>query len=108
MKRLFYATAALRSTYHGYKTYGYKIQAASGGLETDGALPGGMDEGDEYQFVGKTTLLLKNGLRFIFEGIQPNPMSFVLVKEQGLVYLDGDGQVTLSKPQSHERSFAQR
>ena len=38
---------------------------------------------------------MPSGAVYIFEGDQNEPIAFVLVKDQGLVYLDDKGMVTL-------------
>ena len=78
-----------------YQTYGYKVVAEPEGLVADGGLPMGSAENSTYIFVGKSVINLVDGSTYIFEGDPSEPITFVLLAEQGLVYLDGKGQVTL-------------
>lgn len=79
-----------------YNTYGIRIVANVGGFEAEGGLPGGARNSFEYQFVGKATVLTSDGTRIMFEGNPRNPLAFVLLQSDGLVYLDGVGKVTLT------------
>ena len=79
-----------------YKTYGYKIIGNKEGLVADGGLPGGANKNTVYKFVGKSTIKLGSGSSYIFEGEKYDPISFVLMTDNGLTYIGGKGKVTLN------------
>jgi hypothetical protein len=76
-----------------YKTYGYEVH---GPLEATGGLPAGAEDKAVYSFFGKCTMSLPSGSTFVFDGQSSDPMKFVLLKGRGFVYLEGEGEVTLS------------
>jgi hypothetical protein len=75
-----------------FGSYGYKV------VDSDSVfgLPGGAGESSVYSFVGRSSVAMPDDSKFVFQGVVSNPITFVLSEEHGLVYLEGEGSVTLS------------
>ncbi|MFC1653135.1 hypothetical protein ACFL3F_05390, partial [Planctomycetota bacterium] len=79
-----------------YNTTGIEITGGNGGLEAQGGLPGGAGDNFVYRFTNKSTIIAPGGRRIILEGDSLVPITFVLTADQGLVYLEGNGKVTIN------------
>jgi hypothetical protein len=78
-----------------YNTTGIQLTGGQSGLESKGGLPGGAGNNFVYCFIGKSIIITPKGQRIVFEDLNV-PLNFVLTSKEGLVYLRGEGQVTLA------------